>query len=313
MIHERKTVNVRQDGWDKFTFRCSSLGKIMTNPKGKSNLEKFNDANSSFVDKAIAYEDSVNKETKAAQKLLSDMTKLSSDVKKLEAIKDEPHLSVGCKSFLADVYTFGMYGRKEVIASKYIEKGLQLEEDAITQYSMLPRVRKFFEKNKRRHFNDFIEGEVDFQHEDVIYDTKVNWSIFQFNRVSFNKLSELYKWQMTGYNWLFNTKEAKLIYSLLDTPEHLIKREEKKLVFEMFGSELNYSQSTAQDKIIFEEACAEIRKNHTYPDIPIEERVIEISVPRCEEDFELIKTRVADCRKYLNNFSKYKNSEDETV
>ena len=300
---------IRNNGWDSFTFRCSSLGKIMTNPKGKSNLEKLNEANSSFVEKASTYESTVNKETKTAQKLLTDMTKLSSEIKRLELIKDEPHLSVGCKSFLADVYTFGMYGRKEVISSKYIEKGLQLEEDAITQYALLNKM--FFEKNKVREFNDFIEGEVDFKREDIIYDTKVNWSIFQFNRVSFNKLSELYKWQMTGYNWLFNTKEAKLIYSLLDTPEHLIQRELSKLMYEMFGSELNYNQSTELDKSIFDEACTQIRRNHTYSDIPIKERVIEVSVPRNEEDFELIKNRVADCRRYLNNFSKYKNSEDE--
>jgi len=308
---ERKQINVREEGWDNFTFRCSSLGKIMTNPKGKSNKQKLEEAHSSFAEKASAYEASSNKETKSAQKLLTDMTKLSEEIKKLELVKDEPHLSVGCKSFLADVYTFGMYGRKEVIASKYIEKGLQLEEDAITQYSRINKI--FFEKNKRRRFNDFIEGEVDFEHEDTIFDTKVNWSIFQFNRVSFNKLSELYKWQMTGYNWLFNTKEAKLIYSLLDTPEHLIEREFKKLMYEMFGSELNYNQSTELDKLIFDDACREIRKNHTYSDIPIQERVIEVSVPRNEEDFELIKTRVSDCRKYLNNFSKYKNSEDENT
>jgi hypothetical protein len=303
--------DIRTNGWDNFTFRCSSLGKIMTNPKGKSNKQKLEEAYSSFAEKAAAYEASANKETKAAQKLLTDMEKLSTEVKRLDLIKDEPHLSVGCKSFLADVYTFGMYGRKEVIASKYIEKGLQLEEDAITQYSRINKM--FFEKNKRREYNDFIEGEIDFIHEDTIFDTKVNWSIFQFNRVSFNKLSELYKWQMTGYNWLFNTKEAKLIYSLLDTPEHLIEREFKKLMYEMFGSELNYNQSTELDKLIFDDACREIRKNHTYSDIPLKERIIEISVPRNEEDFELIKARVSDCRKYLNNFSKYKNSEDANL
>lgn len=283
--------------FSNFTFRCSSLGYIMADGKGKSNLEKYNDAILKVKD-AIEKFGAAKTGTKASENLALKIEKLEEVIKKLEPIKDVTYLSDSCKTHLCDVYTRVKYGRTEDIKSKYLEKGLLMEEDAITQYSLLTGL--MYNKNKVRETNEFIEGEMDFEKDDMVIDTKVNWSIFQFTRVASRPIKPLYHWQLDGYMWLFGKNKGRLVYSLLDTPEHLIKMEEKRLLYDFVGSEEDYN-----------EACIELRRNHIYSDIPIEERVRVFDVERSEERIEKIKSRVKECRIYLNNLNNKTLQDDE--
>lgn len=278
--------------FSNFTFRCSSLGHIMTDPKEKSNKEKYEEAMKSFDEKSAKYE-AANKSTKGAATLFEQLQKLNEKIKLLQAVKDVPNLSESCKTHLSDVYTSVKYNRREDIKSKYLEKGLLLEEDAITAYSVL--TGEFHKKNKIRVANEWVEGELDFSTHDTVIDTKVNWSIFQFNRVIAKPIKPLYHWQLDGYMFLFNKEKGRLVYALLNTPEHLIAMEEKKLLYDFVGGEEDYK-----------EACAELRRNHIYDDIPIEEKIRIFDVDRSEERIEKIKQRVLDCREYLNNITKVK-------
>jgi hypothetical protein len=93
-----------------------------------------------------------------------------------------------------------------------------------------------------------------------------------------------------------------LAYALINTPEHLIRREEKILLYDFVGSEQDYI-----------DACAELRRNHIYDDIPIEERLRIFDVSYSEERIEKIKKRVVECRWFLNNISNVNQFEqDET-
>ena len=60
---------------------------------------------------------------------------------KLKADKEAGNLSETSKSYLVEVYIKEMYDREADINSKYIAKGLMVEEDSITLYS---RVKKSF-------------------------------------------------------------------------------------------------------------------------------------------------------------------------
>ncbi len=283
--------------WDEFTFRCSSLGHIMTNPKGKSNMEKYLDASCVFEDKMQKFMNCDPDNQKLYETLADQMAKAKELVSVLKPIKDIPHLSQTCKNHLADIYTRVVYGRHEDIESKYIEKGLLLEEDAITNYALL--TGNMFKKNKQRRKNEFIEGEIDFEDKDYVVDTKVNWSIFQYNRVVGQKFKPLYKWQLKGYCWLWDKPKARLAYCLLNTPEHLIQREERRLQYNWIGS--------GED---LEEAYAKLRHNHIYDDIPLEEKVRVFEADIKKSDKDVIAARVIDCRKYLMNFNKFKTLEE---
>lgn len=282
--------------WNTYTFRCSSLGHIMSNPKGKSNLDKYNEALSSLRTKTdLLIETDVT--NPGYLPLYHLVNKLKETVAYLKPIKDIPHLSQSCKTHLSDIYTSVVYGRSNDIQNKYIEKGLALEEDAITLYSLVHK--NFFRKNKERKNNGFIEGEIDFQDDEYVVDTKVSWNIFTYNRVIASKFKPLYKWQLKGYSILWGKPKAKLAYCLLNTPENLIAREEKYLMNSWIGS--------SEDLV---EALKELRNNHIYDDIPEEERVRTFEASISEDDEGTINNRVIECRKYLQNFVKYKSLEE---
>jgi len=286
--------------WDEFTFRCSALGYIMVDPKEGSNADRYVKAVNDLVQANADLAACSEKAVKTKDKLKIKIAGLNIKIAKLEKIKDIPNLSETCKSYLSDVYTAVVYGRKtEDIRSKYLEKGLLLEEDAITNYCLL--TGEFHKKNKERKRNNWIEGENDFYTEEWINDIKVNWSVFQFNRIASKPMKKGYKWQLQGYMWLWEVPRARLIYSLVDTPEHLIKIEEKKLLYDFVGSEQDYK-----------DACEELRHNHIYTDIPLDKKVRTLEMATSEDDVIKIIKRVEDCRWYLKNFENhYKQEEDE--
>lgn len=227
---------------NKILFRCSSLGKIMTNPRSKSET-----------------------------------------------------LSETCKSYLIDVFIKAKYGRERVLDNKYINKGLQAEEDAITLFS---RAKKsFFKKNDTRLTNEFLSGEPDlFVGESIdkaeqIIDIKTSWDIFTFWKSKLDDLNKDYFYQLQGYMYLTGAKSSTLAYCLIDTPQLLVDDEKKKLFYKMGLIDENKD---------FIEACAKIDTNMVYTDIPIAERIHTIEIQRDEEVIEAIKSRVNECRIYLS-------------
>jgi len=301
--------------FSKFTFRCSSLGYIMQDAKGGSYKDIYAELNAKHTKVTDALLACSDRAIKTKDKLYDEMEKIMEEKKRVELLLDTPRLSETTKTHLCDIYTVVKYGRTSEIKSKYLEKGLLMEEDAITQYCQL--TKQFHKKNKERRYNEWIEGECDIDSEkfDKVVDTKVNWDIFTFNRVVAKPIKPLYWWQLDGYMWLWNRNNGELAYNLLNTPEHLIVREEKRLLYELFGSDANYAGSEEIEKDRYRTACSELRHNMIYDDIPLEERVRIFAVKRSEERIEKIKSRVEECRVWLNNFSQGKidvDADDES-
>lgn len=295
--------------FSSFTFRAHMVGYLMPNAKGKSNLQKYNEAQESYDKKNSEYQNLSNKNTAKSDNLLENIGKLSDKIDYLEPRKDFPHLGIQCKSKLAEIYTTATTGREKEIKAKYLEKGLLLEEDAITAYCMFTGL--FHKKNKVRKFNKWIEGELDVSEDDCITDTKVSWDIFTFDANRFKVINPIYEWQLDCYMWLDNKSQAKLAYVLLNTPEHMIQAEERKLKYELFGSETNYDCAPEQERNDYKEACLEIRNNHIYDDLPDNRKIQIYHTYRSEERIERIKKRIEECRLYLNNIENPKNIEDE--
>lgn len=228
-------------------FRCSSIGKLMTEPK-------------------------------------------------LKADKEAGNLSETSKSYLVEVYIKEMYDREADINSKYIAKGLMVEEDSITLYS---RVKKsFFKKNEERLNNDYITGVPDlFVGENIIgatevIDLKSSWDIFTYFKAKTKDTNSDYFWQLQGYMFLTGATIAKLAYCLVNTPEMLINDEKRKLMYKM--------GAMTEESLEYVEACEELEKNMIYDDIPLPKRVYEITIERNEAAIDKIKEKVLKAREYLN-------------
>ena len=151
-------------------FRCSSLGKLMTEPRSKS----------------------------------------------------EGVLSVGAKTYIRELAAQEIFGVEFEVSSKAIEKGIEVEGDAIDLLNSVRGLSLF--KNTERKSNEFITGECDLFDAEAKrgHDIKSSWSIATFPITVADCEDRLYEWQMRGYMALWDAVEWEVNYCLVDTPDRLI-------------------------------------------------------------------------------------------
>jgi hypothetical protein len=157
-----------------YKFRASSLGLIMTDPKGKDEV-----------------------------------------------------LSVGAKTEIERLAKQFVYGYDEVVTSKYMDKGIQVEDKSIELYNSV-----FFTshvKNTERKSNEWITGECDILTPSKIIDIKSSWSLATFPATSKAGQDKQYEWQGRAYMWLWDVPEFEVAYCLVNTPDELISWEDPKL------------------------------------------------------------------------------------
>lgn len=111
-----------------------------------------------------------------------------------------------------------IYGYKKTFSSKYTDKGLSMEDEAIDkaiEWLDIP----FVLKNTERKETEFFTGEPDLILDDYIIDIKNSWSWETFPLFDKTLKNEAYYAQMQVYMSLFEKKKAKVVYMLLTTPE----------------------------------------------------------------------------------------------
>lgn len=197
-----------------------------------------------------------------------------------------------CKSFLKELYIEKVYGIKKEISSKYIEKGLMVEDSAIAFYSNANG--GFYFKNDEWFNNEFISGTPDIISDELVIDIKSSWSPHSMPFKD-EPIKKDYYYQLMGYMALTGLKTAKLAYVLIDTPIQLVEDEKRRLSWQM-GMVSDLSPE-------YLEACAEIDKQHNFSHIPVEKRIVEFDINYDEKVVEEIYKRVQECRTYLNGLN----------
>jgi len=225
-----------------FKIRCSQIGKIM----GRVGL----------TDKQLEEMETLskkNKRTKIQEYKLRDLLRRYNN----------HELPETCKTYLHTWYA----NDKEQIHSKYMDKGIEVENDLINfmadvlGYGMA-------DKNTIRLHDDWIEGECDVNLPDCVVDVKASWNRTTLHKQVLEGLDKDYEWQLKGYCYLYKKSKGILFFGLMNTPE------------------TDYS-----NEVIFE-------------DLPTNERWIAYEVIPIEQDFEAIKDRVIKCREYLADYDK---------
>ncbi len=266
--------------FSNYVFRASSIGKIMS------------DGKSAITDKQLqTIEDLQSKSVLTG--------KQSDELARLLEKKNNPCLGDTCTSYLKQCHREAKYGRKKFFSNKYIEKGLNVEEDGIT---LLSRVKKtFYKKNDKRLTNEYVTGEPDlFQGPEIqkAYegtDIKCSWDLFTFPYAG-DRIDSNYYWQAQTYMALTCAAKWTIVYCLIDTPEQMIWDEKRKLMWKM--------GVTTEDDPLYQEAVEALEKTLTFEDIPLQERIIEFPVVRDDAAILKIYDRVKQCRGFLTeNFS----------
>lgn len=126
-------------------------------------------------------------------------------------------ISVGGKTYLKEWVISQLYGVEKQIKSKYIDKGIMMEDQAIDFAVKMLNI-PFALKNEQRFEDDYFTGEPDMILDDCIIDIKNSWDAFSFPLFETEIPNSDYYYQLQCYMHLTGKRNAKLVYILLDTP-----------------------------------------------------------------------------------------------
>ena len=213
----------------------------------------------------------------------------------LEQKRDaKPELSKGAKSFIQKKALYDKYGIEDTIESRYLDKGIQCEDEAIQIYSSVTGKHLIF-KNEQGYANDYVSGTPDLVLDDIIGEVKCSWSIDSFPWFE-ETINKNYYWQCQAYMWLANKPKAELVYVLVNTPDHL------------FNQELEREKWKVKDTLGFLDLTPEIESDiyeelilkHNFDRIPFEKRVKIWEVEANILDQSKIQEKVQLVNEYYN-------------
>lgn len=251
--------------------RCSELGIIMTGCKPPLTVNQ-----------------SVKVEELKAKGNITDKQRI--ELGELLAKREyKPTLSVTTESKVQQYFKELKFKRSADIKNKYCDKGIMVEEQAITLVSDV--LGTFLIKNRERKSNGYLTGEPD-NVKGIIRDVKSSWDLSTFPMFDTELENNAYWWQLQGYMELFDKEESELIYCLVDTPELLILDELRRVSWQLNHIELP------------QELEDEVRHNMTFQDIPKELRVKRFKVMRDREKMAMVEPQVIRCREYMAKLDK---------
>jgi len=130
------------------------------------------------------------------------------------------NISSGAKTYVEEKIKERLYGTIKNFNSKYTEKGNLLEDDAIQFYAENSEFGLLF-KNDEFFENEYFTGTPDIITKDEVIDIKTSWDYFTFPLLDDNLKNKDYYAQLHGYMELTGKRKARLVYVLMDTPDHL--------------------------------------------------------------------------------------------
>lgn len=189
-------------------------------------------------------------------------------------------VSAGTETFLKKWYIEKIYDRQKEVYSKYMDKGVTMEDNSIDYISEQLGYDGLY-KNDEWFDNDYMHGTPDVIADDHIIEVKNSWDCFTFPLLETELKNKDYLYQCQAYMHLTGKKKSKLIFVLMDTPEHLIKKE-----FRYAG-----------DNNPFE--YEQFREKYLYDNVKDEHRIKVFDIDYDEEVINSIEQRVLACREYL--------------
>lgn len=284
---------------EEVLFRASGAGALMTNKQGTVFTETQRAGISELLQEKLT---GVNTN---GNKVKFEGTKKPEELAELIAKRDAPpELSDTAKAFVRKVWLHIKKGVYIDIKSKYLDKGLYAEEDAITLISDVDGV--FYVKNDERRSNANHTGECDvykeFPDKKIIIDTKCSWDPETFMNA---KPDVNYEWQGDIYMELWDADEFHLKYCLVDAPPHLVQREKDNAKWKYYSGDMTDAELDKFEKAM-EPIYDQIDRNMVYSNNPLftkEERVKTFVFYRDREKMKLMAEKVKMAREYYKTIT----------
>jgi hypothetical protein len=280
--------------FSNYRFRASMFGDLMSGGKDITDKQKE-------LIHQLSNKDSL---TEKQQITLDEL------IKKRDTIE----LSKGAKTLLRKLRREVKFKRRREINSKYLTKGIELEEEAIDWLSLYHDT--VFTNNKERRENKYFTGECD-----IIegYDTKVAWSIDTLPDPE-EPLPPIYEYQNRIYMMLWDKEEwttSSIAISMLE--DHIKKtiygdlwkwkgedipdwRKIELIKYYCYEEEFFLKMLSKNDVVISKDSDEKtIDMFMSFIEIPMHERIVEKTIKR-DKSIEKKRITIAKlARKYMQD------------
>lgn len=222
------------------------------------------------------------KQFKIRASATGQITGMPKTIKDREAGK----LSKTAETYCINWYKEQLYNRKKEFSNKYTEKGLINEDESIDFISEHLQLGLLF-KNEKEFKNDYLTGTPDIILKDCVIDVKNSWSWETFPLFDTDIPNRDYYYQLQSYMILTGKSKAKLIYTLTNTPLHLIEKEA-----------YYHAKTNGYD---YEETIDKFIKKMTYADIKNDLKIKIFEIEKDKNFEEILYEQVVKCRLYIKN------------
>ena len=194
-------------------------------------------------------------------------------------------LSETAKSYVQDLFKEKELGISKEFWSRYTDKGLQMEDEAI-EFASQVLGWDFVVKNTERFNNDWVTGEPDVITKDLLADIKCSWDGTTFPLFDTELKNKDYFWQMQGYMFLTGLERTELVYCLMNTPHAIVEDEVRRAHWKanLIDEDLDLRQA--------------VQSQHNFNHIPNNLRIKRFIIEKDEESIDKIKEKVELAREY---------------
>lgn len=196
-------------------------------------------------------------------------------------------LSQTAKTYVHELVLEHKYGIKKEFSSRYTDKGIQVEDEAILLVNDVLDVQ-FIYKNEENFTNDWITGTPDVNTDTSLLDVKSSWDGTTFPFFDTEIPNKDYFYQLQGYMWLTGKQQSMLCYCLVDTPLEIVEDEVRRAHWKLHKID--------EDANLREE----VESKHLFSHIPKNRKVKVFYVQKDEAVIEQIKERIEAARIYYN-------------
>jgi len=194
-------------------------------------------------------------------------------------------LSETAKTYIQDYFKEKELGIAKEFWSRYTDKGLQMEDEAI-EFAGQVLGWDFVVKNTERYNNEWLTGEPDVITKDLLADIKCSWDANTFPMFDTELKNKDYFWQLQGYMFLTGMYKAELVYCLMSTPHQIVEDEVRRA---------HWKAGLIDEDLDLREA---VQSQHNFDHLPNELRIKRFIVEKDEQAIEQIKEKVEIARDY---------------
>ena len=198
-------------------------------------------------------------------------------------------LSETAKRMIEDMFKDDVYGIYKDFSSRYTDKGIRMEDQAIQFASDVLGWDFGTFKNEDSYSNEYFTGTPDINTDVLLADIKCSWSGDTFPFFATEIPNKDYLFQLQGYMALTGKDTSELVYCLMNTPMDMVEDEVRRA---------HWKYHLMEEDLELRDV---IQKQHNFDHIPKEKRIKRFIIERDDKVITAMQEKVEIAREYYNS------------